>query len=77
MPKNLSKRSTQRGSFIPEKPNWEPLERAVVQWLAGQFMAMHEVELKNRAHVCCYKHIDTRGSLHLDPDLNAFLYSFD
>lgn len=63
--------------LMPAEPNWAPLERAVVHWLAGSFMAMHEVELKNGVRLCCYKHIDTRRSLHLDEDLNAYLYCFD
>lgn len=67
-----------RGTGVmPAEPNWDPLERAVIHWLAGSFMAMHEVELKNGVRLCCYKHIDTRRSLHLDEDLNAYLHSFD
>lgn len=72
-----AKKKLRGTGVMPAEPNWDPLERAAVHWLAGSFMAMHEVELKNRVRLCCYKHIDTRRSLHLDEDLNAYLYSFD
>jgi hypothetical protein len=64
-------------TWLPDEPNWDPLGRAASAWLLEQFMAMHEVDLQNGVRVCCYKHIDTRRSLHLDADLNAYLYSFD
>jgi hypothetical protein len=64
-------------SSMPDEPDWDPLSRAASEWLLGDFMAMHEVELQNGVRVCCYKHIETRRSLHLDADLNAYLYSFD
>lgn len=78
MARNKPRRTRARTEFVvPDEPNWDPLERAVVRWLAGRFMAMGEVVLNDGAHVCCYKHCDTRRSLHLDADLNAYLYSFD
>lgn len=64
-------------TVVPSDPNWEPLRRAASKWLLGKFMAMHEVDLKIGTRVCCYKHIDTRRSLHVDEDLNAFVYCFD
>lgn len=64
-------------AVMPEEPNWDPLERAVAQWLPGQFMAMHEVQLTNGARLCAYKHIDTRRYLHLDAKLNAYRYACD
>src|SRR5687768_9686952 len=76
MPKR-SKTTTSREYLHPDPPDWEPLEREVVRWLCGQFMAMGEVVLKNGAHVHCYKHIDTRRSLHITADGEAYLYSFD
>lgn len=76
MPKR-SRRTTQREVVVPDEPNWDPLQRAVEHWLCGQFMAMHEVELRNGAHVHCYKNRETRRSLHLDSDLDAYLFSYD
>lgn len=35
------------------------------------------LDLKIGTRVCCYKHVDTRRSLHVDEDLNAFVYCFD
>lgn len=64
-------------TVLPDEPNWEPLRRAAAEWLLGQFMAMHEVDLKIGKRVCCYKHVDTRRSLHIDEQLNAFVYCFD
>lgn len=64
-------------AFVPEEPNWERFREAICEWLLGQFMAMHEVQLKNGPHVCAYKHIDTRRYLHIDKDLNAFEYIWD
>lgn len=73
-----SKTTTSRESHCPGTPNWQPLERAAVRWLCGPFMAMGEVQLKNGAYVHCYKHADTRRSLHLTADgEEAYLYSFD
>lgn len=62
---------------VPDEPDWAPLERAAVEWLCGGFMAMEEAQLRNGAYVRCYKHRDTRRSLHLDADLDAYVYSYD
>jgi hypothetical protein len=64
-------------TVLPDEPNWEPLRRAASEWLLGQFMAMFEVDLKIGKRVCCYKHVDTRRSLHVDEELNVFVYCFD
>ena len=64
-------------TVLPDEPNWDPLERAVAQWLPGQFMAMHEVRITNGRRLCAYKHIDTRRYLHLDAELNAYRYGHD
>jgi len=72
------KKKTYRGTgFMPDEPNWDRLRAAGGEWLLGKFMAMNEVELENGVNLCCYKHIDSRRSLHLDPELNAYLYFFD
>lgn len=76
MPKR-SRTTTAREVSCPAQPDWKPLEQAAVRWVCGGFMAMGEAVLKNGARVRCYKHADTRRSLHLTDDGEAYLYSYD
>ncbi|MFL5845893.1 MAG: hypothetical protein ACJ762_14490 [Solirubrobacteraceae bacterium] len=67
-----------RGDVVAgDEPNWDPLERAVAQWLPGQFMATHQIRLTNGRRLYAYKHIETRRYLHIDADLNAYRYGHD
>ncbi|MEX2107821.1 MAG: hypothetical protein WD827_02900 [Solirubrobacterales bacterium] len=56
-----------------ETPNWDPL----IDFLAGNFMWMHEVELADGTRLHAYKHRETRRYLHLSSDGRAFFYSAD
>lgn len=76
MPKR-SRRTTERETVWRDEPNWDPLQRAAIEWACGPFMAMEEVLLRNGARVWCYKHSRTRRSLHLAEDLEAYLFSYD
>jgi hypothetical protein len=42
--------------------------------VTGDFMWMFEVELANGESLHAYKHVDTRGYVHLTPDGDAFFY---
>jgi hypothetical protein len=57
-----------------EQPNWEPLVDAVDERVAGDFMWMFEVELSDGRSLQAYKHIDTRGYVHLAADGGAYFY---
>ncbi|HVP03734.1 MAG TPA: hypothetical protein VMT10_14280 [Solirubrobacteraceae bacterium] len=56
------------------EPEWDPLLRAVGLALAGDFMWMFEVRLKDGMSLQAYKHIDTRRYLHLGPEAEAFAF---
>lgn len=57
-----------------DDPNWEPLLETAGHRVVGDFMWMFEVELSDGRRLQAYKHIDTRGYVHLDADGNAFAY---
>lgn len=58
-----------------ETPNWDPLMEVVGHRVIGDFMWMHEVELRDGRRVHAYKHRDTRRYIHLDEQGNAFVYT--
>ena len=61
--------STQGGS-----PDWRPLLEAVGEGVTQDFMWMFEVTLSDGRRLQAYKHIDSRGYVHLATDGTAFLY---
>lgn len=61
-------------SIQGDSPEWGPLFQTVGEEIVGDFMWMFEVELADGGRVQAYKHIDTRGYLHLDADGGAWLY---
>lgn len=66
---------TYRGEAIQgDDPNWEPLLETAGHRVVCDFMWMFEVELSDGRRLQAYKHIDTRGYVHLDADGNAFAY---
>jgi len=58
----------------PETPEWGPLERAVGEDVTSWFMYMFWVAASDGRRLHAYKHIATRGYVHLDDDGNAFYY---
>jgi hypothetical protein len=62
---------------LRDEPDWGPLVEAVGELLAGWFMWMFEVELDDGTRLQAYKHIATRGYLHLDSASRAFAYGTD
>ncbi|HEV7804787.1 MAG TPA: hypothetical protein VGO80_03145 [Solirubrobacteraceae bacterium] len=71
----MARARTHRGRSIHgEDPEWGPLLATVGRETVGDFMWMFEVELEDGRRVQAYKHIDTRGYLHLDAECNAFVY---
>lgn len=58
-----------------ETPNWLPLALIAGIDLVEDFMWMHELELADGSRVHAYKHVDTRRYLHLDDQLNAYVYA--
>jgi len=64
-----------RGTSIQgERPEWGPLLEAVGEEVTGNFMWMFEVVLTDGTSLQAYKHIDTRGYIHLAADGEAFVY---
>lgn len=61
-------------SIQGDVPEWEPLIDAVGEDLAESFMWMFEIRLSDGRPLHAYKHIDTRGYVHLDGARNAFHY---
>ena len=57
-----------------ERPEWEPLVNAVGSRVARDFMWMYEVELSDGRSLQAYKHVDTRGYVHLAADGEAYYY---
>lgn len=55
-------------------PDWGPLLVAVGRTGAAEFMWMFEVKLEDGMSLQAYKHIDSRGYLHLGPDAEAFVF---
>jgi hypothetical protein len=55
-----------------DTPRWQPLLDVLGERLAPGFMWMHEDELEDGTVVQAYKHIHTRGYLHLSHDGRAF-----
>lgn len=60
-----------------ETPNWDPLLELLAEYLASDFMWMHEVELKDGTRLHAYKNRETRRYLHLSLDGRAFVYCED
>jgi hypothetical protein len=58
-----------------DRPNWQPLEAMVGVDLAGEFMWMFQVDLADGTAVHAYKHICTRGYLHLGEDGRSFAFT--
>jgi hypothetical protein len=46
----------------------------VGEQVTGDFMWMYEVELEDGTHLQAYKHIDTRGYIHLAAGGQAYYY---
>src|SRR3954468_7633498 len=61
-------------SQSPTTPVWEPLLDAVGEDVASWFMYMFWVATGDGRRLHAYKHIATRGYVHLDSDGNAFYY---
>jgi hypothetical protein len=57
-----------------ERPEWAPLLKAVGEEITGDFMWMFEVVLTDGMSLQAYKHIDTRGYIHLASTGEAFVY---
>jgi hypothetical protein len=57
------------------RPVWQPLLDAVGERVTCDFMWMFEVTLENGTLVQAYKHVDTRGYLHLAADGTAYVYT--
>jgi hypothetical protein len=57
-----------------DRPDWEPLVDAVGGRVASDFMWMYEVELSDGRSLQVYKHVDTRRSVHLAADGQAYYY---
>jgi hypothetical protein len=57
-----------------EEPDWRPLEAAVGEEVAPEFMWMFEVVLEGGKLLQAFKHIETRCYLHLSSDGGAFAY---
>lgn len=62
---------------VHDDPTWEPLYEAVGPELAGWFMWMAEVRLRDGHAIHIYKHSATRRSLHLDEEQQAWFYGED
>ena len=60
-----------------ETPEWGPLEEVVGVEVASWFMYMFWVATSDGRRLHAYKHIATRGYVHLDDDGNAFYYVDD
>lgn len=71
-PKKISGQMTQY-----EAPDWDPLLKLLAEYLAADFMWMHEVELKDGTRLHAYKNRETRRYLHLSSDGRAFVYCED
>ena len=66
---------TFKGSMIQGRnPEWGPLLALVGEASAGEFKWMFEAELSDGTNVQAYKHVDTRGYLHLDAGGRAYVY---
>jgi len=59
-----------------QEPDWAPLLRTVGEEVTGDFMWMFEVELSTGKRLHAYKHIDTRGYVHLDHKGAAYVYTY-
>lgn len=57
-----------------DRPDWRPLIDLIGEPLVGDFMWMFEVELSAGPRLHAYKHIDTRGYIHLSPKGLALAY---
>lgn len=57
-----------------DSPNWQPLLEAVDEEVTQDFMWMFEVTLSDGRQLQAYKHIDSRGYVHLASDGTAFVY---
>jgi hypothetical protein len=58
-----------------DRPVWQPLLDLVGEFLIGDFMWMHEIELDDGSAIHAYKHSATRRYLHLhEVDGRAFVY---
>lgn len=57
-----------------DAPDWRPLEQVLPGELLSEFMWMYELRTPAGGAMHCYKHIDTRCSIHLDADETAFAY---
>ena len=55
-------------------PNWQPLVDLLGRRLPGDFMWMFGVRLEDGRRLEAYKHIDTRGYIHLDSGGGGYYY---
>jgi len=60
-----------------ERPFWDPLVAAVGEELAADFMCMFAVATSDGRLLYAYKHVDTRGYIHLDSNSDVFCYVGD
>lgn len=66
-----------RGRVVNTRaPIWEPLFELAPEHI-GDFMWMCEVELEDATRIHCYKHYETRRSIHLDHGGRAFVFIWD
>jgi hypothetical protein len=57
-----------------DDPDWDPLVALVGEDLAPWFMWMHAIELEDGEAVHAYKHVATRGYVHLGETGGAFAF---
>lgn len=57
--------------------DWGPLENVLPFLACDGFMWMYEVELENGTRLHVYKHIGSRGNLHLSDRGEAYSYIWD
>ncbi|HEY1359120.1 MAG TPA: hypothetical protein VGF21_12520 [Thermoleophilaceae bacterium] len=60
-----------------KEPDWRPLERLASPYLASSFMWMFELRTRRGESFHAYKHIATRGYIHIDMDGNGLGYHPD
>ena len=53
-------------------PNWDPLVGLVGEEVTAEFMWMFEVAMSDGRRLHAYRHIVTRGYVHLDEEGHAF-----
>jgi hypothetical protein len=77
-PSRVTPEHATRGTVVQaENPLWAPLETVVGTELAGWFMWMSEIRLRDGTRVDAYKHVATRRYLHLGQTGTAFVHDVE